>query len=376
MQTAQDVKDLLTPEDIDRFMCDALNAGPSKDDSQGNKIFLTVDRHPDNPEEGSYKLYYYDDSKLFVSYTGGESMDIFELVQRVKRCGFYEAYLYVCRFFGISTRQKDDGDYTHEPEETADWTVLNKIADFSKERFAPNIGEKDIPLNIMEYFTKSYPQAWLDEGISVESMDYYGVRMDVLAKKAIIPHRDDNGKIIGIRGRAFDPQEIEQRGKYAPIVWKGMLLNHPLGENLYGLYEAKYAIQKTGKVCIVESEKACMQSRSFFGDNNFTVATCGSAGLSSTQIDLLLKYQVKEVILGYDKEFSDDNYEQRRLYEEKLIRICQPLTPFFDVYYILDREGLMKVKDSPMDNSKDTLLRLMKTKTKVRPITTTFSMRR
>lgn len=370
MLSAQEIKDRLTPDDIDAFMCKALNAGPSREDGQGNKIFLTVDRHPDHPEEGSYKLYYYDDRKIFVSYTGGESFDIFALVQQVKGMTFPEARRYICAFFNLDLYGAN-GFYEPEPELTDDWDILNKYKDYGdiicpEEEKCPV--KRELSPNLMELFSKSYPQAWIDDGISVEAMERYGIRMDIAGQKAIIPHHDDMGNLVGIRGRAFNPKEVAEFGKYAPVTINKVTYNHPLSEHLYGLYEAKYTIQRLGKVCIVESEKGCMQSRTMFGNDNFVVATCGSAGLSDAQINLLFKYGVREVILGYDKEFETGNEEQMHKYEAKLLRITQPLTPYFDVYVIFDYEGLLDYKQSPFDRNKDVLLRLMKTKKPVRSI--------
>ena len=364
--SAQDIKNRLSADDVDAFMCKALNAGPSKEDGQGNRIFLTVDRHPEHPEEGSYKLYYYPETHSFYSFTGSEAYDIFSLVQAVKGFDFKQAFIYVCGFFNISTRE--EGIIPPTPELTEDWDVLNKVSAYEKagKEIAPE--RKELPPNIMDRFTKGYPQEWVDDGISPEAMEKYGIRIDVGAQKAIIPHHDDMGNIVGIRGRAFDPIEVAEFGKYAPIKIGDTWYSHPLGKYLFGLYETKHTIQRLGKVCIVESEKACMQSYEMFRDSNFTVATCGSSPLSNEQIDLLLKYKVREVILGYDKEFEEGNLEQMEKYEKKLLRISQPLVPFFNVYVMFDYEGLLRYKDSPFDRGKDVLLRLMKTKKNVLPI--------
>lgn len=364
-KSLKDIKESLTPEQIEQFMCEVLNAGPAKEDGQGNKIFLTVDRHPTHPEEGSYKLYYYDDKKLFVSYTGGENFDIFGLVQCVKDVSLNEAKALVCSYFKIDWMGAE-GFYEPEPEVVDDWDILNRYADYDIEPRA--LAERELSPTLMEYFTKAYPQAWLNDGITIEAMDRYGIRMDIASQKAIIPHRDDEGNLVGIRGRAFDPREIAERGKYAPVTIGTTTYKHPLGDYLYGLYEAKYAIEKLGKVCVVESEKACMQAYSMFRDDNFTVATCGSSGLSSVQIDLLLKYGVREIILGYDKEFETGDIDKMHAYEQKLLRITQPLAPLFDVNVIFDYTGLLGYKDSPMDKGKDVLLRLMKTKRPVHSI--------
>lgn len=373
MNLAQDIKNRLTADDIDAFMCKALNAGPSREDGQGNRIFLTVDRHPEHPEEGSYKLYYYPETHSFYSFTGAEAYDIFSLVQTVKGFDFKQAFVYVCGFFNIPTRE--EGIIPPPPELTDDWDVLNKVTDYEK-RTKKETEQKEIPLNIMERFAKGYPQEWVDDGISPEAMEKYGIRLDVGAQKAIIPHHDDMGNIVGIRGRAFDPVEVAEFGKYAPIRIGEVWYNHELKRHLYGLYEAKHTIQRLGKVCIAESEKACMQSYTMFGENNFVVATCGSSGLSSEQVDLLLKYKVREVIIAYDKEFQDGDTEQMEKYEAKLLRLTQPLSPYFETYVIFDYEGLLKLKQSPFDAGRDVLLRLMKTKQPVYSISSDLAKRR
>ena len=342
--SAQDIKNRLTADDVDAFMCKALNAGPSKEDGQGNRIFLTVDRHPEHPEEGSYKLYYYPETHSFYSFTGSEAYDIFSLVQAVKGFDFKQAFIYVCGFFNISTRE--EGIIPPTPELTEDWDVLNKVSAYEKAGKEIEPERKELP------------------------------RIDVGAQKAIIPHHDDMGNIVGIRGRAFDPVEVAEFGKYAPIKIGTEWMNHRLSEQLFGLYEAKRTIQRLGKVCIAESEKACLQSYTMFGENNFVVATCGSSGLSSEQIDLLLKYKVREVIIAYDKEFEDGNDEQMAKYEAKLLRLVQPLAPYFETYVIFDYEGLLGYKDSPFDKNMDVLLRLMKTKQPVYSISSDLAKRR
>jgi hypothetical protein len=123
------------------------------------------------------------------------------------------------------------------------------------------------------------------------------------------------------------------------------------------------------KVCIVESEKSCLLSETFFPGSSFTVATCGSSGLSEAQLDLLFDLQVREIIVAYDKENSEDRDDEQTIgYEEKLMRLFQPLTPYFDVYIIFDYEGVLNEKDSPFDQGKDVLLHLMKNKFKLPPV--------
>ena len=164
--SAQDIKNRLSADDVDAFMCKALNAGPSKEDGQGNRIFLTVDRHPEHPEEGSYKLYYYPETHSFYSFTGSEAYDIFSLVQAVKGFDFKQAFIYVCGFFNISTRE--EGIIPPTPELTEDWDVLNKVSAYEKalvelDTFTSGLGFKVIAgatfVGEHSYSSDAYPVA-------------------------------------------------------------------------------------------------------------------------------------------------------------------------------------------------------------------------
>lgn len=363
----QEIKEKLTLDQIDAFLCNGLGSNGYRVDSQGNHLYQTVCHGGD-----SHKLYYYPDSRYFHCYTHcGDNFDIFELTKRAKNfTTFGEAYKYVCNFFNI---MYSGGDFqSEEIELTDDWDILNRFYDFSRaeERDREACGKvlRTYPNSLMEFYTKGYyPSEWIADGISIEAMDAYNIRMDMANQKVIIPHYNDEGQLVGIRGRAFDPKEVASRGKYAPIYIENVMYNHELGKNLYGLNVVKGNLRRLGKVCVAESEKACMQSYTFFGgENNFTVATCGSSGLSSTQIDLLLKYGVREIILAYDKEFEDGNEEMKRVYEEKLKHITQPLSTLFDVSYIFDEDGLMGYKQSPFDVPRESLVTLMKHKKRVK----------
>lgn len=359
------IKESLSLDQIDAYLCNALGSNGYRVDSQGNHIYQTVCHGGD-----SYKLYYYVDSQMFHCYTHcGDNFDIFELTQRAKNFAtFGEAFQYICNFFNID---KDDLAPTEEIELTDDWDILNQFSDYAvAENRALELENKEkkyYPESLLELFPKGrYPEAWLEDGISAEAMEKYNIRMDVGAQKVIIPHYDDEGRLIGIRGRAFNPVEVARFGKYSPICVENVFYTHLLSQNLYGMNVVKENVARMEKVFVVESEKACMQARTMFGENNFTVATCGSAALSSAQINLLIKHGVREVIIGYDKEFIDGNEDMKKNYEEKLLRIAQPLTTIFDVSYVFDEEGLLPYKASPCDINKEVLVELMRHKKRVR----------
>lgn len=363
MLDSNKVRDMLTVEQIIKLCCELQCDDTYFYDTYGNPIFNTCLHHPDGD---SWKLYYFVDTKTFHCFTRGDSCDIFEIVRRAKGFDdFIDAYRFVVNYFNL----KDDGSVAEAAPLTDDWSIFQTIQDFNKKADDGKVNGV-IQENLLEYFFPlAAPVEWQKDHISPEVMRYYGIRVDSALHKIIIPHRNINGELIGIRGRTYDPFELEEGKKYMPVFIQGDMYNHMLGKNLFGLYENQETIRKIKKVLIVESEKAVMQCASYYGvDNCFCVATCGSS-LSQDQINLILQLGVTEVILGYDREyqghFGDPDTEE---YEKKLIKTVKPLTLYFNTYIIMDYDHLTGYKDSPTDCGKEVLEELMHKKIYVAPI--------
>lgn len=359
------IKSALTVDDIIDIVSNGLEAGPCHYDGQGNPIFMTICHNA--PGEGSYKLYYYTDSSVFHCFTQcGDNFDIFELVRRAKGYGsFVEAYRFVCQYFNLHMDAREEGFRDPEPEElTDDWALLNKIKDYNAPRGAEIVTEP-IPQELINYYIDACPIEWVRQGILTSVMKKYNIRVDGANQKVIIPHYDINGQLIGIRGRSYNPIDLDQGKKYMPVILGDKLYNHPLGAHLYGLDKNKETIQRLHKVCIVEAEKSVLLAEGYYPGNNFVVATCGSSGLSDIQIGLLLDLGVREVIIAYDRENDDDKEsEKTKEYEDKLLKIAQPLTLYFDVSVLFDYSPYtdLQLQDSPFDRGPLVLEKLMKNK--------------
>ncbi len=363
MLDSNKVRDMLTTEQIIELCCDLQGNDTYFYDAYGNPIFSTCLDHEGGD---SYKLYYYPETRLFRVYTRGESYDIFELVKRAKSFNeFIEAYKFVVQFFHL----KDNDKNVEKKTLTNDWSIFQTIQDFVKPTGDGKINGA-IQENLLEYFYPlAAPMEWQKDHISPRVMRYYGIRVDSALHKIIIPHRDIDGNLIGIRGRTYDPFELEEGKKYMPVFIQGDMYNHMLGKNLFGLYENKETIKRIKKVLIVESEKAVMQCASYYGvDNCFCVATCGSS-LSQDQINLLMQLGITECVLGYDREFKGGFGDpDTEAYEQKLLKTVKPLTLYFNTYIIMDYDHLTGYKDSPTDCGKEVLEKLMKQKIYVAPI--------
>lgn len=354
------LKNQLTLEQVIEIVTKGLGSDGYEQGTKDSSIrFQTVCHNYDH--EGSYKLYYYPESHSFHCYTEcGDSFDIYELVRRhFQLQSFSEAVRYVTTFFQIPDFKR--GFEAEPPELIGDWDIINQYDAITA---APPISAVTPILyeNLLKYFGPyAAPTEWMAEGIKPEVMRKFGIRIDAGMQKVIIPHRDIKGNLIGIRGRSFNPMEVADGKKYMPAFIEGTMYNHPLGDHLYGLYENLSTIKELGKIAILESEKSVMQASSYY-DKNFCVACCGSS-VSQRQVDLILSLGVNEVILMFDRENdTDPNSELTKRYEDKIFKIAQKMTPYMNVYVVFDYEGILKYKNSPTDQGKETLEYLMSKK--------------
>lgn len=366
------ILDSLTKEDVTKIVMSLGSAEP-KTDSSGNLIFQTICHNNISPNN-SYKLYYYHESngehrgKVFHCYSGcNESFGIIELVIRANRIQgrtltWYKALRTIAQITGKLITSSTE-EIEQKSQRIDDFTWINRLKNIKKKKKAvPTLTE--INEDVLEIFCYYPYQPWIENHISAEAMSrfeigYYGYQHSIT-----IPHRDINGRLIGIRQRMLDEWDIENIGKYTPVQISGKFLAHSLGNNLYGLHIVKDKVQRCKKIMLVESEKGALQSYSYFGDDSFTVSVCGS-NLTRNQIKLILGLGVEEVIIAFDRMYQDAQSFEAELYLRKLIKLVAPIVPFVRVYLVLDNKDRIGYKQSPTDYGKEVLIELMKEKTLV-----------
>lgn len=353
------IKRAFAPEEVEKLLS-ALGSAPPRASPSGALMFQTICHNP--PHQGSHKLYYYADTGLFHCYTHcGDTFDIYELVRRSQGCSFRAALSFVQQTLGVCFEPK----VGFAPQRTSDWDILDKYACL-KQVSQGSVAPENTPLSesLLAYYPLCTPVEWRREGITSAACQRYGIRFDLSKNEIIIPHRDQQGTLIGIRSRTLDPAQIAAGFKYMPTTLEKMDFRHTLRYNLYGLYEAKAAIQRSKKCLICEGEKSCLQSYAFYGEDSFTVAACGS-NISNFQRDLILGLGVKEVFLGFDKEYHEAYTPESDDYADKILKLAGQFSPYVTTYVLYDIQGLLNYKDSPTDRGRDTLERLMKHKFEV-----------
>lgn len=356
----------LTEQNIIDVVCKLGSMSPKRD-NKGNLIFQTI-CHNKPASTNSWKLYYYfpDEEHKYGSfhcYSGcSDSFNIIELCIRAFRTQgkvltWYQALHFVANTTGKLGYVKQSAEENREIINN-DYSWMEKlIAIKNKKKVIPNL--KPINENVLETFCYVPHEDWLEDNISREAMSRYEISYYGLNNSIIIPHRDKNDNLIGIRQRFLDPEDIEALGKYMPLQINGHFLAHSLGSNLYGINVVQDKIKACKKCLLVESEKSCMQTYTYFGEDAFAMAVCGS-NISTTQIRLLLQYLgVEEIIVGFDKEYDDPHSYEAEIYYNNLITKVAPFARLARVNLLLDTQGLLQRKDSPTDRGKDTLLKLL-----------------
>lgn len=315
--------------------------------------------------EGSHKLYYYENTKLFRCYTGCDSyFDIFELISKVKllanpaaNWGLYDSVRWVASRYGWSPTQAVEVDNT----QLADWRVLDRYSKIkAKEAGNKNIDLKDYDPIILSRLCYPRIDDWIKEGMTKEVLDAHQIGYYPVGEQITIPHYDAQGRFIGLRGRALGSEEAEMYGKYRPVFIGGQMYNHPLGLNLYNLNFSTEAIKKTGKAIIFEGEKSCLLYGSYFGmENDISVACCGSS-VSSFQVQLLTEAGAKEIIIAFDRQFQERGGAEFKHLTKNLTAINNKFKQYATISFMFDKWDLLPYKASPIDCGKNTFIYLYK----------------
>ena len=318
----------------------------------GDYLLLPTVCHNENVEEASMKLYYYKNTHIFQCYTECGAMSIFTFLKNfyetrnIDYDWFTDIYEVIrgCSYF--SEEQKSNDSYR---------SIKNNYTLKKDRRELPYYSDK-----ILDTFAKYYPVEWLNDGISRAAMDKFNIRFSFPQNKIIIPHYDARGRLIGIRGRALNKEDIENWGKYMPVQIENKWYSHPLSLNLYGLNITKENIRRAGIAYVFEAEKSVLQFESFTLPN-CAVAVCGSK-FNKYALDILVREcHPREVVICFDQEEEPGKQD----YFDKLYNLCSKYKVYSNFSFIYDKEKLLRLKDSPSDRGEEVFLKLLEKRVRV-----------
>lgn len=322
---------------------------PAYSENKEQIIYFSGDKNKD-ALKGSPKLYFYKDSQIYFGYTSSRSYDIISLVQTrlallKQPCSFLDA----CQFILDTTNINPDSINRVKKEgHVYDWSNLERFIKVRK--YGNQLSEYN--RNIIDTLPPLYPQAWIDEGISEETMDKYQIRYYERCNQTVIPCFDDEARLVGVRVRNWDKDRVKQ-AKYMPLVTlDGQCYKFNTNQVFYGINYNKPEIERTGKVIIVESEKAVMKLDTYMGRHNIALGMYGS-NLGIQRRNQLLKMGVNTVSYVVDNDFigqDDAFFEQWR---EKIQHFIKLWDGFCRVEIVWDNLGLLGPKENATDRTKE-----------------------
>lgn len=338
------LRDSLAPQTI----IELLNLlGATEYEDHDNYIqFKTICHNHSENDSAKFNLSYYKNNHRFYCFSNCHSMDIVDLIGRRWDLLGYEDTHYSTIVDWIMNQGKIDVS-----DLMPSFVSAINPKDFQNKTTEIIIPEK--PITALDTFTDKHCIEWLSDGISDEAMTLYNIKYSISRNAIIIPHYDVHDRLVGIRRRALNPEDIE-RGKYKPVIIEKVSYSHPLGHNLYGLNIVKDEARRQRRVIVAEGEKAALQGRTIWGDRNIVVAACGSK-INRWQVHLLLKYcDPNEIIIAFDKGLDYD----------KIHAMCEKYSGYCDFSYLCDTQDWLKDKESPLDRP-DVLQQLIDRRVKV-----------
>lgn len=198
-------------------------------------------------------------------------------------------------------------------------------------------------------FRKDKLSLWAQEGISYETMRYFGVRYDPADDRIVYPVRNYNGDIISVCGRTCDPDyKAKKLRKYTYFQSIGTI------DTLYGYSEHRNAIHQQKEIILFEGAKSVMLAH---GWGIYNTAAILTSHISPDQFNFLVRLgnvHGVRLVFALDKDIRVAEIER-----------VKKLASYAQVFYLQDDENLLNEKDSPVDQGVNIFRHLYECRKKV-----------
>ena len=318
-------------------------------------------------ESASYKLYFYLNTRTTFCFTECQkSRDIIDLISdRWKLEGrefrFGDILNYICDVCGINKVR------TTLKQATNPLSWKNRLAVYNPTKNTHYLGKR-YDKDILKFLKPYAHPAFLNDGISKETMEKFGIGFYPAKNQITIPVYDLNGGLVGIHCRNLT-QKDKRTPKYIPLkTVSGLDYRFKQHEVLYGLNMNEPYIRYTKQIQLFESPKAVLQLDSMYPQNN-AVAMFGM-NLGKERRDMILELGVSEVIIGIDKDYIEHNYETDSQtpftsYLHNVNKIANLFHGYCKVTVLYDKDDDLGYKDAPTDRGREIYEKLYHSRMKV-----------
>ena len=363
-----EVKDLLKKvreEEVIHILSELYNANYIHD-KEGNLIFESICHG-----STSHKLYYYQGEEVgkFHCYVCGTHCNVIDLLIELEGYTFNESMRVIGECLGINTntyRRERGLKRINQVNTDLEFLSLHN----RKKRVIRKV-ENIYDDKVLDNFDCVYPLCWRQEGIDGVTAEKFDIRYDYEENRAIIPVRNLDGDLIGVRVRNFNDSAVDRGFKYLPLDYQGESYRFPISTTLYGLYENQEVIKSKRRVILFEGEKSTQIADSFYEGNCYALSTYGT-NFGVVHRDILLTLGVTEVTFAWDKEYCEEYFgesydntkEQKLMYGflDKLKKACMLLHSYVTINLLIDFDDELDLKDAPVDKGKEVFESLLKKK--------------
>lgn len=346
---AKELRDNLTLENYEQIF-HALGVGEIK--KTENYWMLPTLCHNLDISSASYKLYFYLDSKTTFCFTECQkSRDIFDLIaDRWKLEGrdnftFPQIIKYICNVCGFKSDDNGTIGITTQPA----WK--KRLAVYKTTKKSLYLGKR-YDKDILQYLTPFFHSAFLNDGISKETMEKFGIAYYAPNNEITIPVYDLDGELIGIHCRCLNPNAVK-RHKYIPLkTVSGLDYRFKAHEVLYGMNMNLPMIEQRKQIQLFESPKSVLQMDTMYDNHNTAVGMFGM-NLGKQRAEMIMRARVSEVIIGIDKDYESVEDEKFEAYISNVRKIARLFRGYCRCSVLFDEDNLLGLKDSPTDKGRD-----------------------
>lgn len=263
------------------------------------------------------------EKQRFYDFSSGAGGNLIHFIRRYNDCSFIDALNILKKYANI----------TEDSEKVIGRLESTKVAKRFKRKSPTSKESKSVvlPPNYMERyeFNENKLQAWVDEGIDLDTMKKFGVCYDSFSNRIVFPIKNYAGDIINVCGRTLEP-DFKEKGLRKYTYFK------PLGilDTLFGFSDNKQAIMEKREIIIFEGSKSVMLAHGWGIHNTCAILT---SHLNPQQLLFLIKLGIRVVFaLDEDVDIRED------------MNIAK-LKRYVRIEWVKNRDNLLSSKMAPVD---------------------------
>jgi len=306
-------------------------------EQRGEEYFTSCPKHIDETPSLSFNP----NKNTFYCFSCGRSGGFIGYLMQYEGLTFNEAVSKAAKFANVDLSQMcQSNTFTFLKR-------LRKMNTYKKKKYV----HPTIPASDYTKYSQEKIQEWIDEGISQDVMNLFGVRADNFQNRIVYPVYDMDNHLINIKGRTrYKNYKQLKIPKYINYYSVGVM------DYLQGLNITLPYVKQKNEIIIFESIKSVMLA---YGWGYKNAASAEKHTLTDEQLNLIAHLHVN-VVFAYD---SDIDYRSNEVWKsiEKLKRIT-------NVFIIDDKKKLLggaKTKNAPVDMGKEIWEQLYRQKRKI-----------